>query len=110
MQVTDKTAAYIRSGHTDGKPLVNKPPTITISRQCGAGSSAVASAVARWFATSHPKMPGLKVYDRNVVDVVVREHNLPESSKDAGGAEHGGGVTWVAPRRLDPGAAYHPDG
>jgi hypothetical protein len=52
---------------------------VTISRQAGSGAHAVAEILAPLLQAHTPKeAPPWTIFDRNLVDKVVQEHNLPE--------------------------------
>jgi cytidylate kinase len=56
-----------------------RPPAVTISRQTGAGAHAVAEKLAAYLQTRGPKdeVPWT-VFDRELVEKVLEEHNLPQ--------------------------------
>lgn len=55
------------------------PPVITISRQAGSGSHVVAEElVTRLHARDPDASPPWTVFDRNLVERVLQEHDLPE--------------------------------
>jgi hypothetical protein len=52
---------------------------VTISRQAGSGAHAVADKLAPLLQARNPKdAPPWTIFDRNLVDKVLQEHNLPE--------------------------------
>ncbi|HHY84660.1 MAG TPA: cytidylate kinase-like family protein [Verrucomicrobia bacterium] len=52
---------------------------ITISRQCGSGGHEIAQKLAaRLRASASPEAPPWTVFDRNLVERVLQDHNLPE--------------------------------
>ena len=52
---------------------------ITISRQSGCGAHAVAEKLAAWLQARSPKdAPPWTVFDRNLVEKVLEDHNLPQ--------------------------------
>jgi len=66
-----------------GESLLHPPdvhrPVITISRQAGSGAHAVAEElVARLEARARPGSPPWTIFDRNLVDRVLKDHELPE--------------------------------
>jgi hypothetical protein len=55
------------------------PQAITISRQAGAGGHAVAEELVRFFDTQAPQgESGWTVFDRNLLEKVLEDHNLPK--------------------------------
>jgi cytidylate kinase len=79
---------YLASVEYESKRLRESPsrlpgghrPVITISRQAGSGAHVVAEELAaRLQARSRPGSPPWTVFDRNLVDQVLKEHDLPNS-------------------------------
>src|SRR5512134_998166 len=53
-------------------------PTVTISRQAGCGALVVAEKLAALLQTRSPKgAPPWTVFDRNLMEKVLKDHNLP---------------------------------
>jgi cytidylate kinase len=58
---------------------VDQPPTVTISRQSGAGGITVAHQLANWLQGHAPKTPcPWTVFHKNLVERVLEDHNLPQ--------------------------------
>lgn len=56
-----------------------RPPAVTISRQTGVGAHAVAEQLAAYLQTHGPKSDvPWTVFDRELVEKVLEEHNLPK--------------------------------
>ena len=56
-----------------------KPPTVTISRQAGCGALSVAEKLTALLQARSPKgSPPWTVFDRNLMEKVLKDHNLPE--------------------------------
>lgn len=52
---------------------------VTLSRQTGSGARLVASELAAWLQSKGPKdAPPWTVFDRNLMEEVLRDHHLPE--------------------------------
>ena len=61
------------------RPPGSHQPVITISRQAGAGSKVVAAELAaKLQARAEPGSSPWTVFDRNLLDSVLKEHRLPE--------------------------------
>jgi cytidylate kinase len=59
------------------------PLAITISRQSGSGAHCVATCLARYLQARTPQEPGLwTVFDKNLVERVLEDHNLPSRLAD----------------------------
>jgi hypothetical protein len=52
-------------------------PSITISRQVGAGGVSIAAKLAGYLQAREPAPGGWTVFDKNLVEKVLEEHNLP---------------------------------
>jgi cytidylate kinase len=66
------------------RPSVVHPPVITISREAGAGASAVATElVARFGSGAEPGAPPWTVFDRDLIDRVLQDHDLPARLADS---------------------------
>jgi cytidylate kinase len=60
-------------------PDAHRPPSLTISRQTGAGGLAVAQLVAQLLQSSPLRTDcPWTVFDKNLVSKVLQDHNLPE--------------------------------
>jgi cytidylate kinase len=56
---------------------------ITISRECGSGAHCVATCLARYLQARTPKERGLwTIFDKNLVERVLEDHNLPSRLAD----------------------------
>jgi len=62
-----------------GMPVSAQPRVVTISRQAGAGAHAVAEALVNRLQPGAPKdaIPWT-IFDRNLVEKVLADHDLPE--------------------------------
>jgi cytidylate kinase len=61
------------------RPPGSHQPVITVSRQAGAGAKVVAAELAiRLQARGEPGASPWTVFDRNLIDRVLKEHRLPE--------------------------------
>jgi hypothetical protein len=72
--------AQLESGSQTARAEASKqrPPSITISRQTGAGGIPIADDLAAYLQTKCPKgRRPWTVFDKNLVDQVMAEHNLP---------------------------------
>lgn len=80
----DKCLAFINCQLQPAKKNVHYPalahkPAVTISRQSGCGAHAVAEKLAEYLqARSTANGPPWTLFDRNLVERVLTEHNLPE--------------------------------
>jgi cytidylate kinase len=74
----EKARSYIES-HPKGLPERRKGPCITISREAGAGSDMVSEKLIEFFQ-QHCKDESIKwtVFDRNLIEKILEDHNLPE--------------------------------
>ena len=61
-----------------GHPLLHPQPTITISRLTGAGGHAIAAKLATLLRERAPGLRPWMVFDQNLVEKVLEEHNLPK--------------------------------
>jgi cytidylate kinase len=69
LQSADKSEAFAQNG-------VRR--AVTISRQTGCGAFAIAEKLARYLQERSPKnIPSWTVFDRNLIDKVLEDHNLP---------------------------------
>jgi cytidylate kinase-like protein len=67
-----------RRRRSSARPYDVHPPVITISRQAGAGSNVVArELVARLERGVEPGAPPWTVFDRDLIDRVLADHDLP---------------------------------
>lgn len=63
-------------------------PCITISRQTGAGALEVSEKLVEFFKPhSKPNSPEWTVFDKNLIDKVLEDHNLPSSLSKVMGEE-----------------------
>jgi len=79
---------YLESAKYESRPRrgsladpsdVHRRPVITISRQAGSGAHVVAGElVARLQAQAGPGSPPWTIFDRDLVDMVLKDHELPE--------------------------------
>lgn len=78
----DKCLVYIGTQLDPGlRPKLRKrrQPTVTISRETGAGGMPVAEDLAAYLQSHGPKTPQpWTVFDRNLVEQALEEHNLPK--------------------------------
>ena len=81
----DKALAFVSCHLQPGTNPITLPETgvarraVTISRQTGSGAHRVAELLAALLqAKTPPEACAWTVFDRNLVDKVVQEHNLPE--------------------------------
>ena len=63
------------SKHRRGRQL---RPAVTISRQTGSGAMSVANKLAEFLQSRDPVHCGWAVFDKNLVEKVLEEHNLPK--------------------------------
>ncbi len=77
-------AAQVRAGRRPSGPaMLGRRPFVTISRQAGTGAPAVAEILAEVLNTGAPKGAcPWTVFDRNLVDQVLKDHSLPETLAD----------------------------
>lgn len=69
----------VPKGTQPGGAGVDQPPTVTISRQSGAGGITVAHQLALWLQKHAPKTGcPWAVFHKNLVERVLEEHNLPQ--------------------------------
>jgi cytidylate kinase len=59
-------------------PHAKPRPAVTISRQTGAGGIAIATELAEFLQARNPVPCRWTVFDRNLVEKVLEEHNLPK--------------------------------
>lgn len=76
----EKCLAYI-SAHTkptikSTKPAIQRQ-TVTISRQSGTGAMVVAEKLSELLETHAPEHGAWTVFNRNIVETVLKDHNLP---------------------------------
>src|SRR5262245_16752971 len=77
--LSSDTQRVLRRPAVEVKTKTATPPlAITISRQTGSGAHCIAQCLARYLQ-SHPTGNSLPwtVFDRNLVDKVLEDHNLP---------------------------------
>ncbi|MEI6809363.1 MAG: cytidylate kinase-like family protein [bacterium] len=76
----EKCLAYI-SAHTQPSIAGTKPavqrPSVTISRQSGTGAMVVADRLAEFLETHAPAPGKWTVFNRNIVEQALTDHNLP---------------------------------
>lgn len=88
----EKAMSFVRS-HSYGK-IEEKPaggsarPAITISRMTGAGGHVIASELAEYMQTHVPGGEPWTVFDQNLVEKVLEDHNLTKRLADAMSEEH----------------------
>jgi cytidylate kinase len=64
---------------SSSQPPDEDRPVITISRQAGAGAHDVADELVRKLqATARPGSPPWTIFDRELVDTVLKDHDLPD--------------------------------
>jgi len=62
-----------------GRTRFDRAPSVTVSRQCGAGGLTMAEALAAWLQAHAPKSAcPWTVFHKNLVHKVLQEHHLPE--------------------------------
>jgi cytidylate kinase len=54
-------------------------PAITISREAGAGAVTIGQMILELMETQHPGPVPWALFDRNLVERVIQDHNLPET-------------------------------
>jgi hypothetical protein len=70
---------HLKSAHGPGDTHWGRAPSVTVSRQCGAGGLTMANALAEWLQKHAPKSPcPWTVFDTNLMQRVLEEHKLPE--------------------------------
>ena len=76
--------AKTRSAKEAQRESIKAGPFITISRQAGAGGTTVAELLARMLnedCKARPEIPWT-VFDRNLVEKVLEDHELPEEFRN----------------------------
>jgi cytidylate kinase len=80
----DKCVPFLRSELSSGAPAApssqgaERRLVVTISRQSGSGAHAVANRLAEYLQSYAPRgSPPWRVFDRNLVEQVLEDHNLP---------------------------------
>ena len=74
---------YVRASGARRKPRPKTPaPYVTISRESGAGGREVGEALARLLTEPGSHTPW-KCYDRELVDEIIRDHNLSEKLRSS---------------------------
>jgi len=78
----EKCQAYIdchlKPAYRKGESHWGRDPSVTVSRQCGAGGLTMAKALAEWMEQHSPKSAcPWTVFHKNLVHKVLQEHNLP---------------------------------
>lgn len=62
-----------------GSAEERQPRAVTLSRQTGSGARLVADQLAVWLQANGPKnSPPWTIFDRNLMEEVLREHHMPE--------------------------------
>jgi hypothetical protein len=79
----EKCQAYIdchlKPGQGRGGARFERAPSVTVSRQCGAGGLTMANALAAWLQDHGPESQcPWTVFHKNLVHKVLQELNLPE--------------------------------
>lgn len=88
----DKAVSFVKSHSylkTEEKPAAGGVrPAITISRMTGAGGHVIASELAEYMQTHVPAHEPWTVFDQNLVEKVLDDHNLAKRVADAMSEEH----------------------
>jgi hypothetical protein len=79
----EKAKVYIESHSLLGQDKVPQGPCITISRETGAGSDMVSEHLIEFFKEKiKNKNVNWSIFDRNLIEKVMEDHNLPGTLND----------------------------
>jgi cytidylate kinase len=88
----EKAVSFVKSHSypkTEERPFGDRAkPAITISRMTGAGGHVIASELADYLQTHVPAHEPWTVYDQNLVEKVLEEHNLEKRIAEVMSEEH----------------------
>ncbi len=76
----EKAKLYVKTHDKDlGKTKIKSGVCVTISRESGAGADKVSQQLLNFFEKRHiDNTPHWTVFDRNLIDKVLEDHNLPQ--------------------------------
>jgi hypothetical protein len=79
----EKAKVYIESHSELGQDKIPQGPCITISRETGAGSDLVSEHLIEFFKENiQNKNVNWSIFDRNLIEKVMEDHNLPGALSD----------------------------
>ena len=102
----DLCRAYLESATGRGKPTDqgNKPdgPVVTMSREAGARGNTIAEAVVERVRTeqSIPRWHPWTLFNQNLIQCVIEEHSLPESTSGYLGEQGAGDISLMVAELL----------